>query len=349
MESNSGREDMKRILIVNVNWRGDVLFSTPFIRALRKGCPDSFIATLVVPRCAAILNNNPHLNELIILDEEGKHKEIFGKLKLIKLLRARQFDTAFLLHRSFTRALLCRFAGIPQRIGYYTKKRAGLLTKNIPQPVQPLHKVEYFLNIAASCGIQAGSKDYDFFVSREDKDYVQTLLRENNLKENDFLVVINPGGNWNLKRWPKENFARLADSLIKDYQAGIIITGAAGDINLARDIAALMQGKPVILCGKTGLGQLAALMAAAKLVISNDSGPMHIAVSQKARTIALFGPTSAGITGPYGAGDYSVIQKNVGCEVPCYQLSCSDNRCMQAITVEDVLKAVGNSSLRRGL
>jgi lipopolysaccharide heptosyltransferase II len=340
MEISPGRGNMKRILIVNVNWRGDVLFSTPFIRAIRKGCPDSFIATLVVPRCAAILENNPYLNELIILDEKRKYKGISGKLKLIKLLRSRQFDTVFLLHRSFTRALICLLAGIPQRIGYYTKKRARLLTRNIPQPVGPVHKVEYFLNIAASCGIKAENKDYDFFLSREDTDYARALLRENNLNENDFLVVINPGGNWNLKRWPKENFARLADRLIRDYQARIIITGATGDINLARDIAGRMQGKPVILCRKTSLGQLAALMSAVKLVISNDSGPMHIAVSQKAKTIALFGPTSAEITGPYGRGNYKVIQKNVGCEVPCYQLSCNDNRCMKAITVEDVLREV---------
>ncbi len=330
---------MQRILIVNVNWRGDVLFSTPFIRALREKCPDSFIASLVVPRCLPILEHNPRLNEIIIFDQDGKHRGLIGLFRLVKLLRTRHFDTVFLLHRSLTRTLICWLAGIPQRIGYYTRKRSLWLTRSIPVPIAKLHKVEYFLNIARSLGIEPASRDYEFFVSQEDKDYIDRLLRENGLKEDQLLVVINPGGNWELKRWPGEYFARLAERLITDYQARVMITGAQDDINLAEGIAALMEKQPLILCGRTTLGQLAALMARVDLVISNDSGPMHIAVSQKTKVIALFGPTSAEITGPYGQGDYLVLQKDVGCATPCYKLSCSDNRCMRAISVEDVLAA----------
>jgi heptosyltransferase-2 len=331
---------MKRILIVNVNWRGDVLFSTPFIRAVREKYPHSFVASLVVPRCAPILANNPHLNELIIFDEKGKHRGLWGKLRLIGLLRSRHFDTVFLLHRSFTRTLICYLAGIPERVGYYTKKRKFLLTKIIPPPERQLHRIEYFLNIARACGIETENRDYEFFISSEDKDYARSLLRDKGLKESDFLAIINPGANWPLKRWPKENFARLADGLIKRYQAKVIITGAKSDLRLARNIASLMKNQPLILCGQTSLGELAALMGKATVVISNDSGPLHIAVSQKAKVICLFGPTSPEVTGPSGSGDYTVIQKDVGCPTPCYQLGCKDNRCMKAITVDDVLEAV---------
>ncbi len=330
---------MGRILIVNVNWRGDVLFSTPFIRALREKYPDSFIACLVVPRCAPILENNPHLNELIIFDEQNGHRGLWGKLRLIKLLRSKRFDCAFLLHRSFTRALLCYFAGIPQRAGYFTKKRAWLLTKTIAQPIKEMHKAEYFLNLARACGMEAKDRNYQFFPSREDKDYIDNLLQKNGLGRSDSLVVLNPGGNWQLKRWPKENFARLGDKLIRKYQAQVLITGAQKDINLAEDIASLMKNRPVILCGQTSLGELAALMLKVKLVVSNDSGPLHIALSQGAKAIGLFGPTSARITGPYGSGEYTLLQKDVGCNTPCYKLDCSDNRCMKAISVEDVLQA----------
>lgn len=317
-----------------------MLFSTPFIRALREKYPDSFIACLVVPRCLPILEYDPHLNELIVFDEQGRDKNLWGKLKLIRLLRAKHFDTVFLLHRSFTRSLICYLAGIPERIGYYTRKRAILLTKSIPPPPEQLHKVEYFLNIAKSFNIETENKDYELFPKSGDKDYIRNLFQKQQLKEDDFLVVINPGGNWDLKRWPKENFAQLADRLVNTYQAKIIITGAAADFNLAQDIAKLMDKQPVTLCGKTTLGELAALMARVDLVVSGDSGPMHIAVSQGARVIALFGPTSFKITGPYGRGDYTVIQKNVGCEVPCYRVDCSDNRCMKAITVDDVFEVI---------
>ncbi len=314
------------------------MFSTPFIRAIRKKYPESFIVSLVVPRCVPILKDNPHLNEIIVFEEDGKHRGLMGVLRLIRLLRSKHFDTAFLLHRSFTRTLICWASGIPERVGYYTKKRAILLTKSISQPIEQLHKVEYFLNIAKTSGIETENKDYEFFLSQADKNYIDTLFQENGLKESNFLVVINPGGNWHLKRWPKENFAELADRLIKDYRAKVIITGAKDNISLGRDIASLMESHPIIFCGKTTLGQLAALMGKVSLVISNDSGPMHIAVSQKIKVICLFGPTSAKITGPYGRGNYLVIQKDVGCEVPCYQLNCNDNRCMKAITVEEVLE-----------
>ncbi len=331
---------MKRILIINQNWRGDVLFSTPFIRAVRQRYPQAFIACLVAERCAAILENNPHLNQVIVLDEQAQHKGILGKIKLIKLLRGKKFDLAFLLHRSLTRTLICLFAGIKEKVGYHTSKRALFLSSAVPASKGPLHKVEYFLNIARFYGIEAEDKNYEFFAGIKDKQYAYQLLEKHNLKLSDFLVVINPGGNWNLKRWPVEKFAALADQLMERFRAKIIITGAEKDIELADQISAQMVYQPVTLCGQTSLGQLAALLGEVKLVIANDSGPMHIAVSQGTEVIALFGPTSPEITGPYGRGNYTVIQKGIECGIPCYKLDCPDNHCMKAISVEDVIEVV---------
>lgn len=316
-----------------------MLFSTPFIRAVRENHPQSHIAMFIVPRCRPIIENNPHIDEIITYDEKGRHKGVLGKFKMVMLLRKKGFDLVFLLHRSFTRTLLCYLAGIPQRIGYFTKKRAFLLTKSIIPSSTQMHKVEYFLDIARSCGMKVKNKDYEFFVSEKDKRALDAMLEEHGLSDNDFFVVINPGGNWELKRWPKENFALLADRLIEEFGCKVIISGAESDLRLAKDIASLMRREPVMLCGKTSLGQLAALMSKANIVVSNDSGPMHIAVSQKARTIALFGPTNPQITGPYGQGDYVVIRKEVGCQTPCYELDCDKNRCMQAIEVDDVFEA----------
>ncbi|MFH1045843.1 MAG: lipopolysaccharide heptosyltransferase II [Candidatus Omnitrophota bacterium] len=330
---------MERILIVTQNWRGDVLFSTPLIRALRDKYPQSFIAALVVPRCVEILEHNPRLNEVIVFDEEGPHKGFWGKLKLIGQLRRRRFTAVFFLHRSLTRALLCFLAGIPERIGYNSKKRGWLLTRRITAPMERLHKVEYFLNLARALGIETAHKEYEFFLDDDDKKFIDQLLSEHDLKAADRLIVLNPGGNWGLKRWPKENFSRLGDELSEKYQAKVLITGAENDLALAQAIAGQMRQRPVIFCAKTTLGELAALLAKADLVVANDSGPMHIALSQKAKVIALFGPTDPLITGPYGGGNYFVINKNTDCQIPCYELKCRQNFCMQAITVEDVLSA----------
>lgn len=326
-----------KILVMNVNWLGDVLFSTPALRAIKERYPQSYLACLQHPRTVAMLKDCKYVDELIVYDEEGKHKNLIGKLKLICKLRSKRFNAVFILHRSFTRALLAYLSGIPERVGYRTKGRGALLTKKIPPPTEMMHRVDSFLNLLKAVGIGVKDRAYEFGIAGRERDFISRFLEDSAVKEDDILIGINPGGNWNLKRWPAERFAELADALAKKYNAKIIITGAAGDIRLAEEIKKMMKATPIIAAGTTTLPQLAALLEKMRLFIAADTGPMHIAVSMKTNTIALFGPTSRQMTGPIGKGRYIVIQKDIGCDVPCYELSCPDNRCMKAITVEDVL------------
>ena len=158
------------------------------------------------------------------------------------------------------------------------------------------------------------------------------------MKDKDRLIVLCPSGNWDPKRWPKEDFAKLADMLIEKLGVKIILSGAGKDIGLAEKIKSLMKNIPIISCGVTTLKELGCLLERADLVIANDSGPMHLAVAMKTNVIALFGPTSPELTGPYGKGNYTVLWKTKECEVPCYDVTCTDNRCMKLISVEDVFK-----------
>jgi lipopolysaccharide heptosyltransferase II len=151
------------------------------------------------------------------------------------------------------------------------------------------------------------------------------------------MAVLCPGGNWDPKRWPKERFAHLADMLVEECGVKIVITGSDKDAALAEGIRKLMEEPCVVVAGKTDLKQLGALLARASLVVANDTGSMHIAVAVGAPTVALFGPTSPALTGPYGKGRYSVIAAGTGCDVPCYDVTCADNRCMQSITVDEAL------------
>ena len=327
-----------RILIVNVNWIGDVIFSTPFIKAVRLANPDSYIACLLHPRCIDILKDNPRIDEIILYDEEGIHKSLLGKFKLISYLRKKRFDTAFILHRSFTKALITFLAGVRKRIGYPTKHRGSLLTKALEIPDEETHKVEYFLNLARVSGIDTRDITYEFFIKDSDRQKTAQFLKENGVFNNDLLIVLCPGGNWDQKRWQKENFAKLGDIFIEKLGAKVIISGAKKDIPLAEEIQKMMKLRPIISCGRTTLKELGALLERANLVVANDTGPMHIAVAMKTNVVALFGPTSPRLTGPYGLGSYHVIWKNEGCDVPCYDVTCTDNRCMSAITVEDVFK-----------
>lgn len=331
---------MDRILIVNVNWLGDVLFSTPLIRAIREKFPAAYIACMIPPRCKEILESNPRLNEIIIYDEEGEHRGLAGKLKIISYLRSKRFDAAFLLHRSFTRALIIFLAGIPRRAGYRAKNRAFLLTDKIDMPSQESHRVDFFLNVGRPCGVNASDRAYEFFISEQDRARMKKLLYEKGIRDPDFAIVLNPGGNWKPKRWAPANFAALGDELMKQPGIKVIITGARRDTDLAREISSMMNSRPVILCGETTLKELAAVFERANVVVANDSGPMHIAVSVLAKTVALFGPTSPEITGPIGKGKYIILQKDTGCDIPCYDLGCCDYKCMAAIKVGDVLEAI---------
>lgn len=335
-------QENKKILIFNVNWLGDVLFSTAAIRNIRRNFPDSFIACIIPSRCYPVLKGNPNLDEIIIFDEKDRHKGILARFDFVRSLKARGFDIAFLLHRSFSRALICRLAGIPKRIGYYTRKRSFLLTQKIMPPLRDsLHRIDYYLDIIEKAGLKIEDRYTEFYISGEDIKFIQEFLSKNSVSNKDFLVVINPGGNWLSKRWPKEYWAELADKLIERFGAKVVVTGGHNDISLAAQIKEGMKFRPIIACGVFNLKQLGALAKEASIFITADTGPLHIANSVGAKKIiAIFGPTSPKVTGPYPLKNVVILQKNVGCVIPCYGVKCKDNRCMKAVTPEDVLKTI---------
>lgn len=335
-------KNYQRILIFNVNWLGDVLFSTATIRNIRRNFPESFIACAIPSRCYSILKGNPYLDEIIIFDEKDRHKGILAKLNFIQLLKSKNFDAVFLLHRSFSRALICRLANIPERIGYDTKKRGFILTKKIiPPKKDTLHRIDYYLNLIEKAGIRIEDRYLELFVGDEDINFVKEFLDKNLISTDNFLVALNPGGNWLPKRWVKEYWAILADKLVDDFKAKVIITGAPNDLSLVSAIGELMRHKPLITCGLFNLKQLAALCRRLDLFITADTGPLHIAnASGTKKIIALFGPTSPEITGPYPINNVVVLRKDVGCKVPCYVVNCPDNRCMKTISPEEVFKEI---------
>lgn len=336
----------KRILIFNVNWLGDVLFSTATIRNVRRNFPESFIACIIPSRCYPVLKGSPYLDEIIIFDEKDRHKGILAKLNFVRSIKSRKFDTVFLLHGSFTRAFICWLAGIPERTGYNTKKRAFLLTKSIQPPKKDsFHRIDNYLYVIEKSGLKTEDRYPEFFIDEEDEKFVNNFLNKNDIHNNDFLAVLNPGGNWLPKRWPKEYWADLADKLISEFKARVIISGSANDSILAKGIRNLMKEKPLLAPGVLNIKQLAALCKRSDLFISADSGPLHIANAVGAKKIiAIFGPTSPGITGPYPLKNVKILHKDVGCIIPCYEVDCKDNRCMKAVTVDDVVSLLRDES-----
>ncbi len=331
----------ERILVVEVNWLGDVLFSTAAIRAIRKKYPGAYMAALVVPRCKAVLMGNNYLDEVIVLDEDSKHKGLWGKIRLIYELKKRNFTIAYFFKGSLTRIFCTFLAGIPKRVGYKLKMGGLFLTDKVQMPQGRLHRADIYHYLVAHTSIPEGERHCDFFVGPQDRKFVEELLKKHGLAEGRKMVVMHVGGNWDLKRWPKENFAKLIDILAERFAVDVVISGSFMDHPLAVEIARMSRNKPFIACGLTTLKQLGALFAKSDVVVSADSGPLHIALAMEAKTVALFGPTAQEITGPLGRGEFSVIRKkDLSCSIPCYNLECADNKCMSAVTAEDVGKEI---------
>jgi ADP-heptose:LPS heptosyltransferase len=214
-----------------------------------------------------------------------------------------------------------------------------LTKKIIPPDIHTLHRIDYYLNIIEKAGLRCEDRYTEFFVSDADAAFIEDFLHKKMVKKQDLLIGINAGGNWYPKRWPKEYWAALADKLITELGAKVIITGGFPDLALTREIRNLMHQDPILSCGVFNLKQLGALFKKLDLFITADTGPLHIANAVGAKKIiAIFGPTSPQVTGPYPAANAVILQKDVGCKVPCYVVDCKDNRCMKAIGPDEVFE-----------
>ncbi len=337
------QDDVYRILISVPNWLGDVIFTTPAIRAIRKRFPNAYISCWMVPRTREVLANNPNVDEIIMFDERGWYRDIPGFLRFFFSIYNRFFDLGILFHRSFTRALIMRMANIPIVVGERTGKRSTfrVLTNPVDVDKDNMHRVDYYLKIIKELGIEADGYQYDFYFTKDDERYVDSLL--DYLKVFKNFAVLNIGGNWDYKRWPLENFARLADRIVSELGWDVLLSGSLKDIWSCQQLVDMASYKDriFIVAGKTSLSQLAVLFKRARVVVSNDSGPLHIAAAVTSNVIGIFGPTSPWITGLTGELSTNNIWLAEGCGVPCYVSECNrDLYCMRAVSPQTVFDKI---------
>lgn len=316
---------MKNVLVVNVNWLGDAVFSLPVFASIRSAHPGARITCLCVSRVAEVLRYSSDIDEIIELDEKGAHFWPWQKAALIGHLRAKRFDTAFVLHASLSRALIVWLAGIKSRIGF--SKWPWLMSCHVDHSSEGAHRMDHYLKVIEAAGIAPRSRSYTL-----------NAPKCGPLVQGEY-VVFNVGGNWDLKQWPQDSWVELARQ-INALSVLIVFTGSAKDKTAVSGIMEKSGANALNLCGQTSLGQSLALYAGANVVISADSGPLHLANSVGAKVIALFGPTRQEITGPRGHGEKCILFHECGCnKAPCYHLGCADNVCMKGISVNEVLQA----------
>ncbi|MBU1727602.1 MAG: lipopolysaccharide heptosyltransferase II [Candidatus Omnitrophica bacterium] len=339
----SMEDKFKRILIVRTDRIGDVLLSTPVIKAMRKACPNAFIAMMVSPYALDIVEGNPYLDQVIIYDKDEKHKSWVRSIKFTLNLKKKKFDLALVLHPINRVHLITFFAGIPHRIGY-GKKMGFLLSKKFQHSKQlgEKHELEYSLDLVRYLGIEPSDLDLFMPIKKESEKLVDDLFVREGIAGSDRLLAIHPGASCPSKIWPNQRFAEVADSLAKEYGFKVLVVAGPKDMTLAQSVVGNMKAPVVNLAGRTSVSELASVLKRCTLFISNDSGPVHIASAVGTPVISIFGRSQAGLSpkrwGPIGKND-RILHEEVGC-IECLAHNCKrEFACLKAITVDDVIKA----------
>jgi heptosyltransferase-2 len=288
----------QNILVVRTDRIGDVVLTTPAIKAIRQSYPGARISVLVSPVTHDLVNGNPYVDEILLDDRQGRHKGFIGFLRLVHEIRIKQFDLAIIFHTKKRYNLVCYAARIPLRLGYKNEKFGFLLSLPLKdtRPLGEKHEAEYCMDVLKAIGIENNELDVFVPAQKEAEDWAINWMRENNLRPND-LIVVHPGSSDPAKCWPLVNFASLIDRLIERYSLKIVLIGSPQTAPLALDILQKVRRASGVLnlTGKTSVAQIASLLRRARLLVSNDSGPVHVAAGVGTSVISLFMRDQPGI------------------------------------------------------
>lgn len=336
-----GHSTAQKILIRAVNWVGDAVMTTPAIGVIREHFPSADISILANPMVAEIFSAHGWIDRVITFDRNGRHKGITGRLKLAAELRGYAFDLAIILPNSFDSALVPWLAGIPVRLGKSSDGRGLLLTDRYkPGKDAPVcHEVEYYLNLLNHFGIDGQIKHPQLFVTPEEDELADLKLQQHGIQHSDFLVGINPGAAFgSAKRWYPDRFAEVARQLADERSAKIVIFGGPGEADIAASIENHLAGNCLNMAGKTTVRELMSLIKKCNFFVTNDSGPMHIAAAFGVPLVAIFGSTDHTGTSPY-SNNAVIVRKDTPC-APCKLRECpTNNECMSAVSIDDVVDA----------
>lgn len=324
-----------KILVRSTNWIGDAVMTTPALGALRNHFPSSEIVLAANPAVAELMSPHPFCDRVIVYDKKGPHGGLAGLWKFSRALAAEGFDLAVLLQNALEAAIIARLAGIGMRAGYSTDGRGLLLTHPVRMTAKAraLHHTQYYINMLGGLGIAPAGGSVRLQITEDEAHWAKDVLGTGR------RVAINPGAAYgSAKRWYPERFAEVADALARDFKLLPVLVGGPGEREIGAEIESGMSSKPLNLIGRTSVRQLMAVLSLVELMVTNDSGPMHIAAAFDRPIVALFGPTDHTTTSPV-CSRFILVRKETDC-APCLKRQCpTDHRCMAGISVNDVLNA----------
>lgn len=327
-----------RILLIKPGALGDLLHMTPVFRGLKRRYPDARITLLVGSAASAeLFANNPNVDETVIFDRRGEHRSARGLLDLWRRLRGGRFDLVINFQRSNLKSWFLASAAFPCRIIVYHKsRRAGV------------HAVEDHFDTLLPLDIPRDDLHLDLFPGPEETGWVWRFRAENGL-DGKTVVALNLGASNRIKCWSPHGFAALADRLIS---LGIVplLIGGGMETDLARQVQSMAAAPCPSLVGRVSVAQLGAVIRSCDLIVSGDTGALHMATAVGTPVIGLFGAIDPRRTGPVGEGHRVISHPEVPC-VPCNAKKCKNPvylECMEKITVDEVLAVATEMLKERG-
>ncbi len=334
--------DPEKILVIRLSSLGDIVNTLPAVARLKQRHPKAEIDWLVATNCVNLLEHNPDIARIIPWDRDRwRKKRCISALKefraLIRTLRSRRYDLVYDFQDQFRSGLISFLSKSPRRIGFDGSRElnSGFYTEKVSlYSPRTLHYLERNLLL---CDFSLDSpKEFHIVPTGADKDHVQRFLGSIG-RGGSPLICISPSARWESKRWPADRFSELAHRLVTELNAAIIFIGSAQDSLLVDKIASFRDFPYLNATGATTLRQLAHLLSLCDLLITNDSGPMHLAAAMRVPTVSIFGPTDPKLTGPYGQ-NHAIITSDIEC-ASCGKRRCPRNiECLRSISAERILR-----------
>ena len=328
--------DINKILVIRVDGIGDLLNSTPAISLLRENYPSAEITVLVRPLNASVLIGNPDVDKILTFARDGEHRSLKARLQFYSELRRERFQLVVAMQTAMWSHLMAFLSGAPYRLGRYQKRFRSTLTHawHGKYPKGETHEVDRNLELVRLICEGEGTRSLKFYLSSDEITEAKHHLASLKIGADTFLIGIHPGGSSFDKRWPEKRYAELADKLMRQYNATLLLLHGPGEAALARNIQQAMQSPAIVHAPET-IRELGALLSCCNLVVCNDSGPMHLAAALNVPIVAIFGPTDHVAWHPLSE-NASIVRRDMPCW-PCSAHKCKIGwECTKKLPIEPV-------------
>jgi lipopolysaccharide heptosyltransferase II len=324
------KEDIRNILFLRHDRVGDMVLSTPALKALRRTYPKANITVLASKRNYEIIQNNPNIDKIVVFR---------GWYWFLKKIRKKGVDLTIDPFNTYElkQALLSYLSGARHRIGFEEAGRQIFFNIKGPKLQPAKHLVEHILELVGYLGCDVNGCEPELFLTDEEVQWASSLLLNKAIDTSKMTVALHPGGHFESQRWPLERFGRVAEKITEELKGNVVIF-AGPDERVILDRIKQMCGGDVFIISDISIRQVMAILSRCDLFLGNNSGPLHIAAALGLPTVSTIGPTVTPLWLPYGK-KHIVLKKELDCS-PCTKGVCENHSCMKLITINDVLDAV---------